>query len=401
MDTEKLVRVVADILKDEDAISIAKVIEDIKTSSTQNNTEGFNAANSQLNELSKLLTEKSISFTFSRTEQEILERLQGDRFFGQGLINRLGEILRLPSYNVLTVIDQFKTERDEFIARARKLSSSFAEMEIPAWRPGEFEIGIVLPSEQGDATDVSKKIHEFELLIKSVQELTGSATKQVQITRVSNGSLEFFTSQPMEVVDVVSTILVNMTLIWDRVTSLRNKQTSVQDDSYISAESKKKIKKALEEDVLLVKKDIEDTLPDQIMEKASPTLDQGRKNEIRNNIRAKLKVVIAWFELGIEVDIVPVRLESTNTDPEQVVRQTEVLTAINTTNQLLKKVVYALPPESRKLPFRIEAPETPAVEPVVENIQSEQEIINDVREETPAPVSEEEDVAPEEPEQAA
>lgn len=214
-------------------------------------------------------------------------------------------------------------------------------------------------------------------MIKTVQELVGSEERKVKIDRVSNGTLEFFTSQPVAVVVVVTTILANISQIWDKIATLRKKKTDTDSDPVISDSAKDEIKKIIDKDINAIKKEIEEKLPQAIVDKyANKDLKEERKNEIRNHIRAKAKLIFSWFEIGIEVDIVPVRVLNETSTPEQKEEIKNVISEIRTTNHLLQQV-YNLPLEIKRLPFKLEKEKANTEE--VENEESVEGITEETK----------------------
>jgi hypothetical protein len=377
MDTEKLFRIIKDVLQDEKSINVISYINQIRAGIAQNNPDGFTTARTQLNKLDETIKETSTSYSFSKTEQEILENLGDTGFFGSNLILNLNSYLELQGYETVAKIDQYKNERTIFIQKIERLVNSFTELGVEEYRPEDPEIGIILPITQGDAETVYRKIHEFNLLIKTVQELVGSEERKVKIDRVSNGTLEFFTSQPVAVVVVVTTILANISQIWDKIATLRKKKTDTDSDPVISDSAKDEIKKIIDKDINAIKKEIEEKLPQAIVDKyANKDLKEERKNEIRNHIRAKAKLIFSWFEIGIEVDIVPVRVLNETSTPEQKEEIKNVISEIRTTNHLLQQV-YNLPLEIKRLPFKLEKEKANTEE--VENEESVEGITEETK----------------------
>lgn len=352
MDTEKLFRIIRNILDDESRLSIQTTIDQIRASIAQNNSDGFSTSQATVKTLVDNLRDKSISYSFSGTEWAILNNLGGNDYFGKGFIIKINNIIKSPSYEMLAKIDEFINKRNEFIAKVNRLNSSLDEMGIKEYKADAYEVGIILPAEQGDASLVSKKIREFELLIKDIQELVGSEKKEVKITRVSNGSLEFFTSQPVEVVLIITSILGNISTIWDKINSLKKKQQETTDDKSFSDEAKKEIRKIIDKEIDAVKKEIEDDLPEKILEKANVSLDKERKNEIRNSIRARIKIIFKWLEVDIELDVVPIRISDIEVTSEDKQVHENALKTIKETNRNLGRI-YSLSPEVKKLPFKI------------------------------------------------
>lgn len=355
MDTERIFRIIKDILVDEKNLTVPTFLDQIGSHISQNNSSGYASAKALADELSNKITQNTTSYNFSKTELEILRKIGDAGFFGTGLISELTDVLFLPSYEGVARVNIYKKERADFILKIQKLETNLADLGITEYRPENSEIGIILPNEHDDSDLVYKKIKEFEQLVKVAQELIGSDETQVKINRVSNGSLEFFTSQPVAVIMVITTILANISQIWDKIATLKKRQIDTENDKILGVSTKVKIKKALEEEIALIKKEIEEELPQRIVDQyAGKNLSKERKNEIRNHIRAKAKLIFTWFEIGIEIDIIPVKLESNDDTPEQDAEAKKVLSEIKTTNQLLKKI-YDLPSEIKKLPFPLDA----------------------------------------------
>ncbi len=371
MDTEKLFRILKDFLKDEETLGLQAKIEAIKSSLGSNNLDGLNNATTQINALIEEVRTASVSYTFSQTEEKILQKLGGVTFFGFGLINELQSILRSNNFDMLSRLNTFWQSRNDFIIRTQRLASAFADNSISEYRPNDSEIAIILPNALEDAVSVSKKIREFQLLIERIQELVGTQERGVKINRVSTGSLEFFTSQPVEVVMVVTTILANISQIWDKIAHFKKKISETSDDTHLSPKAKKEIKKTINDSIAEVKKEIEEKIPEELIAKyAAEQIDTARKNEIRNDLRVRVKAVFAWFELDVQLDVIPVRAAPLpETTEQQNQQQQAVVTEMRKLNQTLRDF-YQLPANERKLPFQLgngtEAPEVEAEEVVTE-----------------------------------
>lgn len=103
-----------------------------------------------------------------------------------------------------------------------------------------------------------------------------------------------------------------------------------------------KMAEILREETEKIKSEIMNNLPEEFLAK----LEKGRANEVRNKIRLSVQAIFAWFGIGIELDITPIRVDSN--DPEDERRKFDV----QRTNASLQKI-YQLPPELKKLPFEL------------------------------------------------
>lgn len=351
MDTEKLLRVLTDTQTDEADLTITAKIEAIRAFLAQNSPEGFNSANSALSELITAVRDTAISYAFSRTENIILEKAGGKTFFGQGLIDQLENIFNHRSFELVTRLDEYRSQRDSFIKRNNKLTAALLEIGVESYRPNEYEVGLVLPEEEGGIDNFGKRISQLKNLLSALAEACGKDSKGIKINRLSNGSLELFSLQPAEVALLLSSLLLNVSDIWDKVAKFRKKINDTDKEEILSKDGKKEIKKVFEREAEKLKKEILDDLPEKCLDKYKKD-DNGRRNEIRNQIAISIKAIFAWFEVGIEVDITPIRVE---VEGEPTTKETRQIQIIEQVNEKLGQI-YKLPIEDRKLPFQLPEP---------------------------------------------
>jgi len=364
MDTERLLRILTDLETDDNSLTISDKLAKIKADFAQNNQEGYQLAGEDLNTFKKEAEEKSIVYNFSRTENLMLETIGGGQYFGQGLIEALEKINLSRGFEVLKKIDEFIAGRSQFVAKFKKSKTDLLELGIKEYKPDQYEIGIVLPSEVGTANNVHKSIKDFELLIVAIQELVLEKREEVKITRLNNNSLDFFISQPFEVAIALTTLLANLIVVWDKIAGLNKKIVETDGHTSFSDESKAGIKEIIKKEIETAKKEVFEKIPEKVLQHVRRDIEEGRKNELVNQIRIKLRAAFHWFELGVEIDIIPVRVENLVkvSAPENLEagQEEEYKKEIN---QLFKKTnhsiqeFYKLPLEERKLPFQLESGE--------------------------------------------
>lgn len=363
MDSEKLLRILKDLQHEETVLGINGKIEAIKNSLAQNNPEGFENAKKQTSELLDEVKGKALSYKYSRTENLLLDRLGGTRYFGAGLVGHLGAVFAAPNFEVISNLDTYRTQRNEFIKKIKQLGASLVELGFEEYRPDTYEVGVVLPDEEGDLNRLLKRMRELKLLLEALAEATGNNRDSVKITRASNGSLELFSLQPAEIALLLTSLLLNVSTIWEKVVSLQKNKKEFNNNGY-TKETNQKLEAVLDEEAEKIKIEILDELPDKILKDSGHKLEDGRRNEVRNQIRASLKAVFGWFELGIEIDVTPVRIapgentEATPQDPKAI----EIANKIGIANDRLRPI-YELSPELLKLPFQLPAPEDTETEP--------------------------------------
>jgi hypothetical protein len=257
----------------------------------------------------------------------------------------LEDIFNARSYEIVARIDEYKRLRTENVNRINKLVVALDDIGIEEYRPEKYEVGILLPDAEGDLDTLSKRIDQIRKLLSTVIEISGTEDKDLKITRVNNGSFELFSLQPVEVAELLTNILLNVSKIWDKVTQYRKKQEEIQSDEHLSSEVKKDIDTAIQKGVAKLKNEILEELPDTILKKAKK-IDEGRKNEVRIAIKGSLKTLFGWFEAGIEIDITPVR----HTDEDATEKTLKQIENVKVVNAKLRDI-YMLPKELKQLPF--------------------------------------------------
>ncbi len=369
MDTERLLRILIDLETDDQSLAISDNIAKIRASFAQNNQDGYQAASDSLSAFKNEEEEKSVVYSFSRTENLMLNTIGGSQYFGQGLIETLEKISVSKGFEVLQKIDEFMANRNQFVEKSKKLKNDLLELAIKEYKPDEYEIGIILPSVVGTADNVYKSMKDFELLIAAVQELVLGKKEEIKITRLNNGSLDFFVSQPFVVAVAITTLLSNLIVVWDKIANLNKNITETDGHGNLSEEAKTGIKEIIKKEIEAAKKDVFEKIPEKILKHAKKDIEDGRKNELVNQVRIKLRAAFKWFELGVEIDIIPVRVENQVkvSTPEDLESGQEE-SYIKETKELFKKTnhsiqeFYKLPLEIRKLPFQLESGEDEDVE---------------------------------------
>lgn len=351
MDAQKLLRILRDAQKDEETIGLNSKLDEIRSHVAQNNQDGFTAADKTLTELLAQIKEKSITGSFSRTETLLLAQIGGEQFFGVGLIAQLNGLLTSRSFELVAKIDQFRKERKEFLRKLQGLSASLTDIGLVEYRPTEYEIGVVLPEEEAGLENLRKRLRDLEILLSALIEIVGGDQQKVRVSRLSNGSLEFFSLQGAEVALLFTSLLLNISGIWDKIEQFRKNVDEVEKNPLLGEDAKKEIKAVFKKEAEKLKAQILEQLPEQTLEQFKG--DKAARNLIRNKVSVAVRLVFGWFEAGIQVDVTPVRVEN---PPEATEENVKVLEAIKETSNRLREI-YLLPPDARKLPFELPAPD--------------------------------------------
>jgi hypothetical protein len=345
MDSEKLLRILTDLKSEEAEFAISSRLVEISNQLAANNQNGFIQAEDLSNALIDELKEKSIIASYSPSEISFLKKINGNIYFGNGLIQELENIFGFKPYEIASTFLEFNNSRQTYLNQINILLEAMKNIGIKEYRPENYEVGIVFPSEYTDIVDILKRLNEFQRLISAVIEGTTGKHQEVKITRLSNGTLDFFSPQNKDIALQVVNLLANLAQIWTTIQSINQKKANTQNDEILSDAAKAEISSALEHEAERIKKEIIETLPSKILEK----FDGHRKHELAKQIKVSINAVFLWFHIGIEVDVTPVRLPETE---EKSTTDKELSETINRTNQNLQNI-YTLPAELKKLPFEL------------------------------------------------
>lgn len=349
MDTEKLLRVLNDARNDEKGLGISAKIDEVRNLLAQNNPTGFGSAHEKLTALI-LLAEGSAVFDFRPTESSLLETVGGAAYFGQGLVGKLREVAETRSFEQMGKLDEYRAARTAFVSKMDKLVTSLNELGVKEYRPEEWEVGITLPDEAADADKLVSVLTDLRKLFVVLAEASGETTAPIKITRAGNGTIELFSLQSVGVAVLFTTLLNNVGDIWEKIGKLKNEKEEVSKKNHFDKDTKDGVHKLIDEQIKKLRDEITNEMPDRIMKAAKVKLKDDRSNEVRNQIRASLKVVLAWLQVGIELEVTPVRVQETKTaEGAPDAKEVELLATASKTNFKLREI-YKLPPAVRALP---------------------------------------------------
>lgn len=356
MDTEKLLRVLNDVRSDEKGLGITAKLDEIRNLLSQNNPNSFGGARGKLNELLSLV-EKSVAFDFRPTESSLLGAVGGSPYFGQGLAEKLKEVMGAQSFEQMGRVDEYRSARNSFNTKIERLIANLNELGIEEYRPGEWEVGITLPEDAVDADRLTDVLGKLRHLFSALATASGETPAPIKITRASNGTIELFSLQSVEVAVLFTTLLCNASEIWEKIGRLKGDKKAVDDAKHYDKETKDGMHVLLDNQIKKLRNEITDEIPEKVMKAAKvKKFDNGIDKEIRNQIRASLKVILGWLQVGIELEVTPIRVKDAAAEKPTDKKEAEMLATAAKTNLTLREI-YKLPLEVRALPPGILTPD--------------------------------------------
>lgn len=352
MDLQKTLRVINDILADEKDFKIAETLKNIQQYINQNTSDAFSNANEAFNNFLEINKNTRVHI-HSRSQELILISFNAQIFFGKGLSQKLMSIFSKKSFEVAPEIQDLIQKRNTFIQHITQLKNQLDILEIEEYRPDKYEVGIILPSAISTTENLQKYLKDFETFMKTAQEIALGKVEDVSITRTSTGCIELFSLQSLEVANIVFTTLLAVDSIFEKIAKYKNRIKEIEEDDF-KPQTKKDLKGTIQKEIQSLKEDILEELPKKIVEEqCSKKIDAARKNELKNKVRIVLKAIFGWFELGIEIDVTPVRAITENEETQTPKATSTIQNNIMAFNNR-HTAIYNLPDENRKLPFRLD-----------------------------------------------
>jgi hypothetical protein len=310
MDTGILLTLIDDLISDEESNKINENLNKLKTSLTQSKANQANAGES-ISESIEYLKENSVKGfyeRFTRSYFKTLDEIGGLKYFGENLISQINSVFEREQYSIdnqIKEITKLHKERVDFIEKINETKENleFLNLEQHFHTADIYEIGIIIP-DQNDlhyAKQLENTIHNWNLIIKGISELSGNGTEDIKIDRVYNGCIELIIEQVFTVAEAIGDILKELVGIYLVIDKVKNhlkglKKQGVNDKQLKPIEDAQT--KQLEEEITKLSKQI-------IKKYKEKGIEKGRENEIETQLKMGIKYIAKSLEKGVEVEIIP------------------------------------------------------------------------------------------------
>jgi hypothetical protein len=353
MDTERLLKVLKDVQAIESKSSISESLSSIQTYIAQNDTAGYEQLQLVKAKLDKVL-EQSVTNTYTVTDSQILEHIGGTKFVGVGAKRNLTEILNENRLNVVTTFTAYAQEYTTFTQLVNTLISNLELANFVAYQNENFEVSFIVPSELNNLQQLSTYLSRWERFLETLLEIADSEDKTVRLTRLNNGSLEFFVQEGETVIRLLNHVLTNIAKLYIEVLGIEKMR---QDIVGKKLSNEQKMLKLLEEDLNKKKEEfVEETSKD--IFKNTKHIPSDKKPELKSIFSNLLKVVLSYIQVGIKIEVSPPSATDTNADTSesgQALFKETVAGVIGTTQEL--RQLYENDSAQRKLPFSLDIDE--------------------------------------------
>lgn len=348
MDTQKLYRVAKDILGEFTDNDVSGHLSNLSTYVAQNTTAGFDSAKETTETLEGVF-EESVTNQYAPTYLEIVEQLGATDYVGNSGKIALDRILNSSPLSLVSSIQEYVAAFSELVPKLKKLIESLDEIGVEPYDFDLYEIGYVIPADLNDLGDITKRLTHYNKFIALSSAVAGEKDNTVHLSRVSNGTLEFFVLGSVGVAKVVDTVLKRVVVLYQEVLKIKKIRADIEK---VDADTLKTKTDALA-NLVAMEKEYSEKFVDETVEQVLNDYggSEDLKAEIGGQLGVTIKLLLKDIQSGIKVEITPPEAEETEDTTANSTNQTVMASIANTNTDLIG--LYSLPKEDLHLPTGI------------------------------------------------
>lgn len=351
MDTQKLYRVANDILTEVTKNDVAGHLANLSSYISQNTAAGYESATETRAVLDGVY-DSSVTNQYAPTYLEIVNLLGATDYVGAGGKVALARILDGSPLELTTKLQEYVAAFNELVPRLKKLIDSLDEVGITPYESDKYEIGYVIPADLDNLGGVAKRLIHYNKFIELSSAIVGEEDNTVHLSRVSNGTLEFFVVGSVYVAKVVDTVLKRVIVLYQEIQKIKKVSAEIEGIKANTENTKAKTLKTKTDtlaSLVAMEKEISDSFVDDTVNEvmANYSGNGERKEEISGQLGVTIKLLLKDIQSGIKVEVTPPEAEET--EEAGNTEATTVRASITSTNTDLIGL-YSLPKEELRLP---------------------------------------------------
>ena len=258
MDAQKLSRVANDILTELTENDVAGQLASLTSHISLNTAVGYDSA-TEVQTALNVVFDTSVTNQYAPTYREIVQQLGATHYIGESGKVALSQVLGGSPLTLVSNLQEYVTTFNELVPRLRRLTESLSEINIKPYESKLYEIGYVIPADLNDLSYISKRLTYYSKFISLASDIAGEEDSSVHLSRVSNGSLEFFVLGTIGVAKVVDKVLGRVVELYKELQAIKLISANIDN---INANTLKTKTEAL--DVMLkMEKEISDKFVDE------------------------------------------------------------------------------------------------------------------------------------------
>ncbi|MDX8338274.1 hypothetical protein SLH46_03695 [Draconibacterium sp. IB214405] len=318
MDTEKLLNLLTK-LQYEEKTKITTHLNNLRDFFTQaqqgNNPNIGKNIDNKWEEISGICN-NSLLNDLTVGESKYFEKIGGAKYFGHGLFYELNKVINSNQYNtpaIVAELSNFIKSRNDFNVTINQIVVDLKKLNIePHFYVDEvYEIGVLIPCKHDytNIQNIEKQLHNWNFILKTLNEITNNETTDIKVSRASTGSIELYFNQAVEVAESIGTIISKIGVIYLTINEIRKHRLALKKLKAPSSETDA-IEKHEKE---LIDKEI-DTTVENIIKPYVKEIEKGRKQELTTGLKKGMRFIARSIDNGIEIEIIPPELSA----PEKV-----------------------------------------------------------------------------------
>jgi len=363
MDVDKLYRVANDILTEIEANDVVGNFTNLYSYISQNTQAGYDSA-LEIHEKLDLIFNSSITNQYAPTYKEIVERLGATDYVGESGRQALSTIVNGGNLNIASKLQAHIDTFNQIVAKLKELITALNQIKVEAYEPSLYEIGYVIPADLDDLAYISKRLTYYSKFISLTTTIAGEQDSTVHLSRVSNGSLEFFVLGSVAVAKVVDKVLSRVVALYKELQEIKKLSAGIEkinaETENVKANTLKTKAEALKV-MVAMEKELSDKFVDSTVADATKDYKGTDKEEVKVQLGVTIKTLLDDIQNGIKVEVTPPKTNEGVDETTQDKTANSVTQSITATNSGLLDL-YSQPRSDLKLPSGLEVTESDKLE---------------------------------------
>jgi hypothetical protein len=202
-----------------------------------------------------------------------------------------------------TELEAITTRLNEVVGILEQLITGLDGVGIGAEElgPGEFEVGFLIPREAVDneLEQLGKEFTKLDAILGPFMELAGEGRPDLEVRSIASSGFELFLIALPSLALTMAKAIESLLSSYEKIRDIRAKASSLQDDDDVPPEAIEGLVEHANERMSL---DI-DALAQQLVKEAAHGLPQGRKNELRVEVRRSLVQLATRIDEGYSIEV--------------------------------------------------------------------------------------------------
>lgn len=348
MDTQRLLKVLNDILSEEDSRAISQTIANLAGALSQNTEAAYQEADSYRTELKTAFLESKI-VDYAPSYQAVVKSLDADQYVGNGANAMIDNIFNGNPLEITAGITDYSQNYQKMIAKFRQAATSLENIDIVAYSSDKYEVGFLLPSEINSVQEINKHLKNLDTFLCICAQIAGEEDPTSRLEHLSMGSWEFFLGLGVSGATIVEEVLKRVLYLYKEIKNLKKINAEINEiDARADAHKAEMLQTLVQIQQSMQQQYIEEATEEVIEKHYHGPAD--RKPELRTQLEVASKLALAEIQKGIKMEVAP----PTTGPPEgkEHAADREATKSLAKVNRELKRL-YADPKTVKELPFNV------------------------------------------------